>query len=303
MPFALDPDKPFDEAVEAVAVSQLEDAIELLKKKPKGLYEAIHDARKKFKRVRGLYRLVRPAAKDFAKAENARIRDLAGALSAGRDATALIECVDYLRESVQTGKADMALARLEAGLIARRAASELSEAELKSHVKDAIGGCRDAIEAVKKFDFADGAKAAGHCIEKAWKRELAHAQVALMTAQAEGEDENFHELRKKSQTYWMFTALASAAWPSALKSKRTEAKALADLLGHEHDLSVLIALLDGPDAPDIGADILTACRVLAARKRKELRKRAIKAARKVFGDEAEEEAEILGTLWRKRMKG
>ena len=302
MAFTLDPEKPFDAAVKKVAVSQLEDAIKALKKQPRGLDEAIHDARKKFKRVRGLLRLIRPAAKDFSRQENARIRDMAAGLSGGRDATALIECAAYLRGLVPDGTRDMALSRLETALRERRSSAAVSDTALKKKAKDAIHTCRAAIAAIEEADFSEDPSAAAKRLGKAWKKELANAQVALMTVQAEGGDDDFHELRKKSQTYWMFSALLSPAWPSALKAKRNDAKALADLLGHEHDLSMLLQLLDGPDAPGLDAGTLAICRDAALETRTQLRRRAIKSARKTFGDEPDVEARIIRTLWKKRVR-
>ncbi|WP_180898349.1 CHAD domain-containing protein [Martelella soudanensis] len=298
MSFTLDPDRPFDAAVRKVVVSQLEDAIRMLKKQPAGIHEAIHDARKKFKRVRGLYRLIRPAAKDFAREENARIRDLAKTLSADRDAAALIECARYLRLNAADGNADMALARLEAVLIARRDATALSDDALQKKAKAAVGACREAIAAVEKQDFDE--RKPEKAIAKAWRKQLAAAHVAVMAARAEATDENFHELRKEAQTYWMFCSLVAPVWPTALKAKRSDAKALADLIGHEHDLSVMLVLLGGPDAPELPEEARRICRDQALTLRSRLRRQAVKAARKVFDDEAEIESAIVKTLWRKR---
>lgn len=300
MAFSLDPAHAFDAAVRKVAVSQLEDAIHVLKKQPGGIHEAIHDARKKFKRVRGLYRLVRPAAKAFARAENARIRDMALSLSADRDATAIIECVRYLRLNAADGETDMALARLEAALIVRRDAIALSQDELQKKVEAAIGVCLEAIAAVERQEF-DSCKPE-KAIAKAWKKQLDAAHVAVMAARADATVEHFHELRKEAQTYWVFSALVVPIWPTALKAKRSAAKSLAELIGQEHDLSVLLAFLDGAEGPDLPAEIIAACRQSALFQRNLLRRRAVKAARKVFDDEAEVEAAVIRSLWRLRTR-
>ncbi len=299
MAFTLDPERPFDAAFKKAAISQLEDAIKALRKQPRGLDEAIHDARKKFKRVRGLLRLVRPVADELSREENARIRDMAADLSGGRDATALIECAAYLRGFAIEGAHDMALFLLEKALRERRDSAAVSDAALRKKAKEAIHTCRDAIAAIEDAAFHED-RSAAKSIGKAWKKQLANAQVALMTVQADGTDGDFHELRKKSQTYWMFCALLAPAWPSALKAKRNDAKALADLLGHEHDLSMLLQLLDGPDAPGLDAGTLETCRTVALQTRAQLRRRAIKSARKTFGDEPDVEARIIRTLWKQR---
>src|SRR4051812_25818858 len=96
MAFRLRPARPFTAEFRSVAESQLRKAIGFLEEQPHGPHEAVHDARKKFKRVRALYRLIQPDAKAFRTLENARIRDIAQTLSAVRDATALVETIDYL---------------------------------------------------------------------------------------------------------------------------------------------------------------------------------------------------------------
>ena len=96
MAYHLRPDKPFTVEFVAVAEQQLSKAVRYLADKPDGAHTAIHDARKRFKRVRALYRLIQPDAKEFRSRENKRIGDMARSLSAVRDATALVETVDYL---------------------------------------------------------------------------------------------------------------------------------------------------------------------------------------------------------------
>src|SRR5688572_23232323 len=98
MAYRIRPERPFTAEIRRVAQEQLRGAVTDFEERPKGLHEAIHDARKKFKRLRALYRLVASDAPEFRRQENARIRDMAKTLSVVRDATALIETADYLAE-------------------------------------------------------------------------------------------------------------------------------------------------------------------------------------------------------------
>ena len=82
-----------------VAEIQHDRAIEIMHDQSRGRHQAIHDARKRFKKLRCLFRLVREAAPDFYASENARIRDMARTLSTVCDATALVETLDYLMGS------------------------------------------------------------------------------------------------------------------------------------------------------------------------------------------------------------
>ncbi|WP_176085033.1 CHAD domain-containing protein [Martelella sp. HB161492] len=298
MAFEIDPDKPFNEAFRAVAIEELSKAIALLSEQPDGLHEAVHAARKRFKRLRGLYRFARADAKGFARRENARIRDMSASLSAERDATALIETVNYLRSIGPDGKTDMALYALERALTARRDDIAMSDGALERKVTVAIGTCRAAMEAVKAHEFAPGRKKAAARIAAGWHRTLSAAQVALMSARAGSADEDFHELRKRSQDYWMFASLAAGIWPSGLSARRERAKLLADLLGHEHDLSVLLVLVGSKEERLVHQDALETVASAAAEERLRLRKAAIRLARQLYSDDPDREAQVIERLWR-----
>src|SRR5947209_19543153 len=60
--------------------------------------EAVHEARKSLKKIRGAMRLVQPELGRVYRAENIRMRDLGRQLPQIRDATAIIEVFDGLRE-------------------------------------------------------------------------------------------------------------------------------------------------------------------------------------------------------------
>ncbi|TPW32507.1 CHAD domain-containing protein [Martelella alba] len=298
MAFEIDPDKPFNEAFRAVATEELTKAITLLTERPDGLHEAVHAARKRFKRLRGLYRFARADAKGFARRENARIREMSASLSAERDATALIETVGYLRGLGPDGSTDMALYALERALTVRRDDIAMSDGALERKVTVAIGTCKAAMDAIKAHEFAPGRKTAASRIATGWYRMLSAAQVALMSARAGGTDEDFHELRKRSQDYWMFSSLAVLIWPSGFSARRERAKRLADLLGHEHDLSVLLALLGSTAGLAISDGQAGTVVKAALAERACLRKTAIKLARPLYSDDPDREAQVIERLWR-----
>src|SRR5690606_34841505 len=97
-------------------------------------HEAIHDARKRFKKLRALMLLARSGDAGFARTENARFRDAARALSGARDRTALIESLDALALHVPAGlstdAASAAFAALRAELEAKRQKALDDEADL-----------------------------------------------------------------------------------------------------------------------------------------------------------------------------
>ena len=86
------------EAVERIAIEQLDKALDQTRAKGK-LDDAVHDTRVCFKKLRGLIRLVRDELGDKRyKRENVFYRDLNRRLSDVRDTAALTEILDKLKE-------------------------------------------------------------------------------------------------------------------------------------------------------------------------------------------------------------
>jgi CHAD domain-containing protein len=298
MAYRLQPAKPFAAEFRSVARSQLKKAIKLLEEQPDGPHEAVHDARKKFKRVRALYRLVQPEAKSFRKRENARIRDIAQALSAVRDATALVETVDYLWHGAGSPEEKAALSTARTILSERRGRIAAEEHDLPAKMEAAATVCRAAIAALDQLDLGHGPRRTGDMLARVWKTQGTKALTALQECHENAHAEAFHELRKSGQTYWMHLALLGGIWPSAMRAKQAEAKQLVDLLGHEHDLSVLTQLVD--ESPELFGDSETLARILGAiiARQQSLRQEALPVAALVFGDEAGIESAIVARLWK-----
>ena len=297
MPYRIRPERSLLAEVQSVARSELEKAIEILQNKPDGLHAAIHAARKKFKRLRNLYRLVASGDKTFCRAENVRLRETARNLSRIRDATALIETIEHLADHAVTDDEGETLAAAREVLALRRDEIAAAEADLDAKVAAAIEACRAAMEALDDLRLPSKPGHAARLIGKGWRKGLEQAHEALETCKGEGHGETYHDLRKASQSYWMNLSLLNDLWPSAFHAKCDQAKMLVDLLGHEHDLTVLTTLLD--HEPDLFGDGEGQSFLLAIiiRRQMVLRREALALAEAVFADAAKEEAAIIETLW------
>ncbi|TWF52028.1 CHAD domain-containing protein [Neorhizobium alkalisoli] len=297
MAFRLRPDRPFTAEFRSVAENQLKKAIGFLENQPDGPHEAIHDARKKFKRVRALYRLIEPDAKDFRRAENARLRDMAKTLSAVRDATALIETVDYLTTEAGSEEEQAALASASNALTKRRDRIAAEEHDLPAKMAAAADTCRAAIAALDGLELDDHHRRTAKRLGKVWEKQRRKAIAALSQCHDNTHAEAFHDLRKCGQVYWMHLSLLRDAWPSAMAAKQRETKLLVDRLGHEHDLSVLTEIIN--ESPDIFGSSETLALVIGAiiTRQQALRHEALDLAEKVFADSAERESDVIALLW------
>lgn len=297
MPYRIRPDHPLLHEVQTVARRELEKAIEALEARPEGLHAAIHAARKKFKRLRNLYRLITTGDKEFRRQENVRLRDAGRSLSRIRDATALIETVEHLSDHALTDDEAETLDATRAVLALRRDEIAAEEKDLEAKVEAVVSECRAAIDALDTLSLPSKPRQASRLIAKGWRKGLENAHEALETCKGESHGEAFHDLRKAAQAYWMNLSLLRDLWPSAFVAKRNEAKRLVDLLGHEHDLTVLTTLLDHEPETFGDGEGQSFLLAIIIRRQQDLRREALDLADQVFADPAKHEAGIVETLW------
>lgn len=302
MPFRIDPKKPFDDEIRRAGLELIEDTVTILHNRPSGPHEAVHDARKRFKRLRALYRLIRKAAPDFSREENARFRDIARSLAFARDATALVETAEYLEAFALSDTQGEALRSITAMLRARRDHAVKYEAALDEAISAAIIGCEAGRERLKTLSLPDELKDSARLLRTSWARQRKRARRALADCHEQADVEHFHELRKAGQTYWMHLGLMRRIWPSAMRAKRADTKRLVDILGHEHDLSVLAAVADRePDRFGNGERLALLLDAIIERQQA-LRAEGLELADEVFSESASTESRIVGLLWRQAAK-
>lgn len=302
MPFRIDPKKPFDDEIRRAGLELIEDTVTILRDRPSGPHEAVHDARKRFKRLRALYRLIRKAAPDFSREENARFRDIARSLAFARDATALVETAEYLEAFALSDTQGEALRSITAMLRARRDHAVEYEAALDEAISAAITGCEAGRERLKTLSLPDELKDSARLLRTSWARQRKRARQALADCHERADVEHFHELRKAGQTYWMHLGLMRRIWPSAMRAKRADTKRLVDILGHEHDLSVLAAVADRePDRFGNGERLALLLDAIIERQQA-LRAEGLELADEVLSESARTESRIVGLLWRQAAK-
>lgn len=191
-----------------------------------------------------------------------------------------------------------ALASVHRTLSERRDAATHDEGDLPQRIKDAIAACEEGRQALLDLSMPHGRKMARSMIEKTWAKQRRKALHALGLCQSEAHDEHFHDLRKSGQVYWMHLALLRKIWPSAMRAKKVQAKHLVNLLGHEHDLSVLAAFVDRePDRFSGGETLALLLNAIIVRQQA-LREESLQLAEHVFAETAHGESEIVGLLWK-----
>jgi CHAD domain-containing protein len=276
MSYTFDPALPLIDTVRQVAREQIDGAIESLEDADANLEEAVHDTRKRCKKLRGLLRLVRPGLGNSYSEENAAFRDLARTLSDIRDAQMLAETIDKLEEHARSDAAAKVLDPVR-DWAARRRREVQRENLIAAQIDAAHAALRKARKRAAKWDIGDPDAA----IRAGLRRTYARARGRWHEATDDDDPALLHEWRKRVKYHWYHCRLLRAAWPEAMKARAGALDELADDLGTDHDLVVLLATLRD-EAADLPAETVGALGALARSRSRALREDALRRAPKLF---------------------
>jgi CHAD domain-containing protein len=284
--YRLRPEEGAPEGVRRIARGQIDLAREELTGQGKSdVGEAVHEARKAFKRVRALLRLARDElADDVYRRENETFRDAGRALSGVRDAAVLVETLDDIRTRYAGELPDGAFGGLR---------DALDEEARAAH--DALEDDRTAIEGVAGTLDAARARVAGWRVAEGatlapgFKRIYRRGRRALRAAGEDGSTESLHELRKRAKDLWHAAQVLQRAVPGKL---RRGAHDLSDAVGDDHDLAVLLdAVRQRPQALAPGERELLVS--LVGRRRAELQRTALERGRKLYARKPRAMAKVV----------
>jgi CHAD domain-containing protein len=292
MTYRLDPAKPMSEALRHVAFAELEIAHGALSAPPER-HSGVHNARKCLKRLRSLLLLARPGMPEPAFADlTERLTTIARGLAAARDAHALIDAVDKLHRETGTGPGVGPIHSLRAWLEKRRHAAEQNLE--RSAASDAMRGLLElrpafAGLAVYPDDFRSLAKGLRLCYRETRK--------AFQRGFASDRDEDVHDWRKGVQHHWRQMQLLAPCFPSELTARAEAARTLSQILGDDHDISLLSRLISTPTMT-FGTQEETAAFLRRCRKRhKTLRKEASQRGELLFAERTRPFAERIAAYW------
>lgn len=238
-------DGSVQESVRRIAGNQLERALgEASAYDIEERRAAVHQVRKRCKRVRALLRLVRPEFAEFER-ENASLRDAAAELAGARDAQVLVDTFERLLHTYQAEADPAMLVPIRNWLSLRRDVAELPAAVTQAldkvcvTLKEVAARSRDWRLECDDFDAIEGGVA----------KTYGHAVKAMGKAHKSRDDDDFHEWRKRVKYHRFHTALLSPIWPGSMKAHCEAADTLGECLGDHHDLAVLGAALSAEASP------------------------------------------------------
>jgi hypothetical protein len=286
--YRLDPQQSIADEVRRIADHQLERAIAALT----GIDGAVHEARRRAKKVRARIRLVRSALGRRGRAVNRRLRDVNRLLAPIADGQASLATLAEVAERHGHELSPDTAATIRATLLRRHSVAD-EEAALKDVLPTAAALLRAERDGVKDWVLREtGFDAVAPGLERTARA----ARRAMATAMASSRSERYHTWRQRVNDQWLQVRLLQERCGNGLALDERRLEELDGCLGDCHNCAVLCDVL-ASDATLNGDD---AARLLSLVRRyeRELRRRACRLGTTVHHDTPKRFVSRVRRLWR-----
>ena len=278
MTFRIEPSEPVPHAIQRIVRAQLEEARAAAGDPKEPLGERVHEVRTAMKKVRALNRLVRPTVGKPARRADRRLRKIAHSVSALRDAGVVLKTFDRTVAGVPRASSGSAIARIRARLALhlRTQVQAFERGRCAGRLRS------DLAHEWRKVDAwmpkADDRAAIAEGLTEGYRR----ARKAMAAAYRTESGVDFHAWRRTVKTHRHQVAALEAIAPRQMKARLDELDRLGDLLGDEHDLTVLEAAICAELSQEADPDPLAGLLRRIAQRRRSLRRRAQPLGRLLF---------------------
>ena len=294
MKFTLLPEEAPSESLRRIAVEQIEGAVTQLQRSD-DLNEGVHEARKHFKRVRALLRLARGALPaETYDSENQYFRDLGRLLSPVRDSAVYIETLDLLRDSYPALMADEAFLQLRNRMVSDHSSVLDAFVQDEQQRSSLIASLQSARTRVSSWAYMGNEFS---LFRSGLRRIYGRGRTERAAAYSRPTTEGFHEWRKRVKYLWYHLQILQPLWPGQLKAMERECDRLADRLGEEHDLAVL---METPEVQKLLATQSVSAELLCltvSRERERQRRSAIPLAQRIYVESAGRFVDRIEEYW------
>jgi len=236
MAFRLKPDRSVSSEIRRIVLRQLETAISELKTvgDPES-DEAIHDARRRVKKIRSVIRLVRPVLEQSSAAVDKDLRDISHLLAPVADGQGVIATLDQIDRRYHGLLPKQVVASIRAGLVDRGARAD-RQAWTEQVLETAAAALRAERRHVKEWRLrADGFRAIAPGLEQSVRR----ARNAMMKAWARPTAAHYHAWRRHVKDHWFHLRLLEGPCANRLAPDQRRLEALDGMLGEYHNLVLL----------------------------------------------------------------
>jgi CHAD domain-containing protein len=284
-----------EEAIQRIAREQIDRAIDEIDNQQLDRHEAVHQVRKRCKKIRGLIRLVRPQFEGTYQRENAWYRDAARPLSDVRDAQSIIDTFDTLIDHFGDQIDREAFAWVGQQLVDRRKRVVENEISLRKRLNQFLKRMREGRDRVAAWQLDDTGFRA---IQGGLSKTYARGRTAMAQAYRHPSTETFHEWRKRVKYHWYHLRLLQDVWQGPVKARCDAADLLSDVLGDDHDLSVLQKTLLDHSIDVDGDETLQVLLGMITQRQVDLRTRARLLGAKLYAEKPKPFTKRLRRYWK-----
>jgi CHAD domain-containing protein len=289
-------DDALGDGVHRILHEQISRAVaELRGQTPRSRDDEVHEARKRCKRLRALLRLVRDRlGTDLYRQENVAIRDASRLVAGVRDAQVLVATLDATVARTNGQLDTRAVAALRRALKAEH--SRLRQQTLYRGTASE----QAAVALLAVQERSDDWPLAGlrfDDLRSGLARVYRRGRNRMSEAYGDPTPERFHDWRKRVKYLWHHLELLQPAWPGLLDALAQQTHDLSDLLGDEHDRTVLeLTLSERPDVP-ADQDVTRALITALEEQREQLRAAARPLGARVYTETPEQFTERVACYW------
>ncbi len=278
--FALRLDEPLAAGLSRVAREQIDSVTSRLGNDATVGAADVHESRKSLKRLRALTRLLRPALGEEAyERENGDLRDAARHLAGARDAEVMVLTLDALISADAERVGPGAYAPLRAHLQAER---EHAATHLLADAGPARRAAADLAPVRERALLWLSADADFTTIEPGLRRIYREGRERRRVACRRDRPEPLHEWRKRVKDLRYCAELLAPIDPKRLAKVLARTDRLGEMLGDEHDLSVIEAFAGEHAELFASRAEQKALLKLIRRRRARLRERALRLGGKLY---------------------
>lgn len=242
MPYEWEKGERIDEGIRRVVREEIAHVVASLQPDTPETDANVHEARKSIKKIRAVLRLVRVELKDRYDIENRRLRDAGRKLSGFRDAEVLIETFDRLFEKEHEESKEISAQFMREALVRRhRDLVAREKGNFAQAVKEATAMLEEAGQDAQNWPIEDRGF---ETIAKGLKKVYRQGRKAYKRTRLDPIPRRYHELRKHVKYCWYHHRLQQGIAGGTLDEAVSQLDTLGELLGVDHDMTVLHETLE-----------------------------------------------------------
>ena len=254
--------------------------------------DAVHDARRRVKKIRAIIRLVRPVLDKAYRAVDRDLSTVSRLLAPVADGRGIVETLQELEHRYSASLPKRVLAVARAGVL-RNGARADREAHARGILKIAAGTLRSERTRVKHWQIrGDGFRVIAPGLEESYRR----ARRMMIMTWSKPKPSNFHTWRRYVKDHWFHIRLLEGRCGFHLVSYERRIEALDGILGEYHNVILLRDLLvtDG----SLPREEAARCRRIVARYQRVLRRHAEILGARIYTERPRRFVRRVRHLWR-----